>query len=767
MANKVSVELNANVKGFVDGMNQASESAKKYETDQRKVADSAVNFRKELGQTRKEVMNLAAGYARLDQEAKNSDFGQQMKKQLDAAKQSLSEMVDMQGDLNQEIKNMASDTRVFDTMAESVGILGESVSAAFGAIATFTGNTEDAKKAVAMFTTVQSGLSAVTKIQNALQSQSNTMMAVAKLQTLAAAAATKIKTAAEAKGTIVTKGATAAQAAFNAVAKANPYVLLASAIAAVIAGLLIFTKRSKEAAKATEQSTEALEEAKRATENYKNAIVQNFTALYIKYEDLRRQWVALRTEHEKQKWIQENKTKFKELGLAVKDLKSAEDTFVNNTKSVVDAFKKRAQAAALYDRIKELYSKKAELLLKKEDTEQSIANDAAKNKRHAKAGDEIKDQTYRNSGYGNVNAQGKWVFSEKGANRYNGTDASSNPVVKDIDNQIGSIDSNIDRAVGLIEKLGGTSGTISENAVPTGGGGGGKPSGDSAAISTELQDRQKKVKELTDEYVKLGDVETEEANKRKAEIRDLISQENERINKLKLYQEQAQGKLLGGEVQTSRAELEVEPEVSFSQKLVEEELNAQIEELKVNPIHIPVTADTSQVEKDAKDTKAAWYGAASAMSSAGQALSAIEDPGAKVAGILAEAIASVLAGYAQATAAASSMGPWAWIAFAIAGLATAMTVVSQIKSAGSFAEGGVIGGSSYGGDRLTANVNSGEMILNNRQQKKLFDMLDTNSMPTSGPQNIQVEGVISGTDLLLVQKNTNRVRRKSGTQITF
>lgn len=42
------------------------------------------------------------------------------------------------------------------------------------------------------------------------------------------------------------------------------------------------------------------------------------------------------------------------------------------------------------------------------------------------------------------------------------------------------------------------------------------------------------------------------------------------------------------------------------------------------------------------------------------------------------------------------------------------------KDAGSYATGGIIGGTSYTGDRLLARVNSGEMILNRQQQRQLF-----------------------------------------------
>lgn len=44
---------------------------------------------------------------------------------------------------------------------------------------------------------------------------------------------------------------------------------------------------------------------------------------------------------------------------------------------------------------------------------------------------------------------------------------------------------------------------------------------------------------------------------------------------------------------------------------------------------------------------------------------------------------------------------------------------------GQYATGGIIGGTSYNGDKLVAKVNSGEMILNPQQQNNLFDILNS------------------------------------------
>lgn len=65
------------------------------------------------------------------------------------------------------------------------------------------------------------------------------------------------------------------------------------------------------------------------------------------------------------------------------------------------------------------------------------------------------------------------------------------------------------------------------------------------------------------------------------------------------------------------------------------------------------------------------------------------------------------------------------IATVVANIASAVSTVKSAK----FANGGIVGGNSYTGDRVQVNVNSGEMILNTRQQAELFAM--ANGQPTN------------------------------------
>ncbi len=186
------------------------------------------------------------------------------------------------------------------------------------------------------------------------------------------------------------------------------------------------------------------------------------------------------------------------------------------------------------------------------------------------------------------------------------------------------------------------------------------------------------------------------------------------------------------------------------------EINEKLADLGIDPIEIDVkTGGVKNLEKEVAQTTDHVAGAAAAFSALGNAMGQIEDPGAKVAGMIAEAIGSVAAGYGAATAQAASMGPWAWIAFAVTGLATMIATIAGIKqaTAGSYTEGGIVPGSSFSGDNLTANVNSGELILNRAQQGAIAGQLNSNPMG-----NLALSMNLKGEDIQICLDNNKRRR---------
>ena len=166
--------------------------------------------------------------------------------------------------------------------------------------------------------------------------------------------------------------------------------------------------------------------------------------------------------------------------------------------------------------------------------------------------------------------------------------------------------------------------------------------------------------------------------------------------------------------------------VSISTETIIPSIDEIREYLEKNPIKIPIEAASDKIKGIMKTASIT----ADVVGSIGDAFNAIEDPAAKVAGTIAQAIASVALGYATATANAGSMGPWAWVAFAATGLAEMLTMISTIHSATGYASGGIVGGNSFSGDNVPAMVgntvvglNAGELILNKSQQNNIASQL--------------------------------------------
>jgi chromosome segregation ATPase len=104
---------------------------------------------------------------------------------------------------------------------------------------------------------------------------------------------------------------------------------------------------------------------------------------------------------------------------------------------------------------------------------------------------------------------------------------------------------------------------------------------------------------------------------------------------------------------------------------------------KLNEKQTEYAEETKEVEKADKKVKKqakTFQAVGDAVGNVGNALSALgeaaESPELNVAGIIAQAIANVMLGYASASTQAADMGPWAWIAFAASGLAIALSTVS-------------------------------------------------------------------------------------------
>lgn len=182
------------------------------------------------------------------------------------------------------------------------------------------------------------------------------------------------------------------------------------------------------------------------------------------------------------------------------------------------------------------------------------------------------------------------------------------------------------------------------------------------------------------------------------------------------------------------------------------------EDIQNNPIEVKIDVQKS-IDKlgTLGDAFADLGSIASSMSTL------FEDKGLNVAGIIAQAVATYILGWTEATKQATALGPIGWAAFGLSTAAQMFAMVAQIKSAGAYAEGGIINGRTTIGDYNIARVNAGEMILNKRQQSNLFDIINDGASNNAGVTVSEVR--IKGSDIYLALKNYGSTRQTLGKNI--
>lgn len=106
------------------------------------------------------------------------------------------------------------------------------------------------------------------------------------------------------------------------------------------------------------------------------------------------------------------------------------------------------------------------------------------------------------------------------------------------------------------------------------------------------------------------------------------------------------------------------------------------------------------------------------------------------------AIAESVLAMQQNIAQASKIGFPQNIPLIAGAAAQGVSIISNVRAvAGNFANGGIVGGSSFTGDALQANVNSGEVVLNFEQQRRLLNIANGASSgghQTGGSGNVTI-----------------------------
>ena len=697
------------------------------------------------------------------------------------------------GDTAQAVRLLSSDTATLDAGIEAFQGLAGAASIATGVMGMLGSENEDVQKAILKVQSAIGILNGVQAIANTLNKDSILMLKLKQFWESANAKTTVVATTATTANTVVTNANRIATQAWNTV-KAISKALLGDFTGLILVGagaLATYAMFTDDSTEADKKNADALKDQKSEAESLADTLSKKLgteTAnLTGKYLALRDGWKNCRNEHEKNEFITNNATAFESLGLNITDVSSAENAFVANTNSVVQALNARAEAAAYAAIQQELYEKaiRQEASVKQQKQKvttntRNINNQRARavgntkyhdtnnyttariqaqeaearetrkqaeemGRKSAEAARKATQLSKKSGAFGSVNTQ-KTGRKTTGTNRTTGkTHETIDPIapkgsLADLDNKTSKKKQELSFAV--------------------------KPE-DLVRINEELDTltSQKRYIEL---YMKEGgksiqdqvngsivdakvdakvDVSANDLNSLHAKWQQAIEASDEYQAKLREIQEQDRKELLSRQVD---AVVDGMSQLSNSASYLNnlgESFNNCSNALDYFSAAINTVVEGFQVYKgvvEAVNTLNELFASTSTAAASADTAATSQE----VANSTAKTAASSGEAIAGATASGAKMPfPMNLVAIA-AGVAAVIAALATIS--GSFADGGIIQGANTHGDQLLARVNAGEMILNGSQQRNLFNLLDGG---TGSNMSGQVEFKISGSALKGVLRN--------------
>ena len=782
-----NTQLRQGVRQISDIIRDAGRTANEVQSN---MGVSANSLKRDLRQLKGLLSTLTYQWRNLSDVERSSDLGRTLQAQIQAVEDKAGELADIQGDVSRVIGDLASDTRLWDAASEGLGILSNVGQTAVSVWGMFGGSVEDCTRALNAFNAVGSAVNTIIAIGNATQKESAIMKGINKVQQWALTRATQ-------EGTV-------AQGAFNAVANANPYMILATALVAVGAAIWSYISLTDKGTEATNKAKKAVDKYHKAlsegSKTYNKTLGETMTA-YIK---LQVEYQSLKTTSEKLDFIHNQQDAFHDLTMGIDSLADAERAFNDNTGEIIEAFRKRALAAALAAQATKLYQdaldvKAGDYVPYKEALDNHLLD---KDDFTHKAG----------SNYVKVNQRGAIKIAMKRANAVEGQTAyyyqESVALQAEADKTL--------KKHGLLYKK---SRGSSSHGGRNGGRGGRNGRNDKPTGLIEI--KQMKIRDLEDA-------------KNKAKTYDEIAKLNNEIYKAKKELEEMQDAFLVPTIEFKVADLSNKKDVNFTENLdfskqfdfskdmqkgmdkslkkinIEEEyqkiiddvanglkldkvtdkfnyLNEQMMSLGEKGLDTNKLTQASDAYNGFMDEVYGQFGGAdfsqqfsqlrtlgdlfqksglyadkagAATAYLGDSLKAMGEEGALAkTGAVMAAVGQIILGFASASKLAGEGGPWAWLAWVAAGVGTLATIISTVKG---FSSGGIVGEGNTIGDNTLIRVNKNEMVLNTRQQAHLFDILNGGSTTTMNGRGGEVTFKIRGCDLYGSLSNYSKIKAKSG-----
>lgn len=668
------------------------------------------------------------------------------------------EYKDAIGDAAQATRLLSSDTASLDALMEGLSAISSVASIATGAMGLFGAENENVQQAILDVQSALGILQGVQTLSNQLNKDSILMLKLKQIWearnvgiTITDTAATGANTAATGANTAANVASRLAQQAWNivkAIGKAllGDFTGLLLVGAGALVGYALYTRKSADEQDNLNTSTQNV------SNTFANTYAQSLSQTMSKYEQLRNEYINLKSEHQRIEWINNNQSAFQNLGLSVNDVSSAENVFVNNTDRVVQALDQRAQAAAWAAIAQEKYEAAFKARLQHNKLDKKVTKTRRNlNNQHARAAG---NNTYHDTrNYKSTGPQAQHLQQVEDDNLRQAQEATRESTKLKTKEQ------------STLGKMGGhNSGGGSRNTPRT-----------TIKKYTPKKDTPKIDTTPEPEVIPKGS------------IKDLQNKISKAQTKIELSVDSQERVKLQKEIEGYQLEIN---KIKFNDAIISTGIKDntlketksvianQLGEIKVSPIKLPPTKLEKSIEaieelKDAMSDLGGTFGditsqwadlailfeeggdssdkAGQGLAILGQTLQTIGGNGAvaKVGAVMA-AIGQIILGFTAAAAspAVTSTG-WGWLAFVGAGLAAVATTISTLQS---FSTGGIIQGGQIAGDQMLARVNAGEMILNGSQQKNLFNLLDSGGALASS-RSSNVEFKISGSALKGVLRN--------------
>lgn len=784
-----NTQLRQGVRQISDIIRDAGRTANEVQSN---MGVSANSLKRDLRQLKGLLSTLTYQWRNLSDVERSSDLGRTLQAQIQAVEDKAGELEDIQGDVSRVIGDIASDTRLWDAASEGLGILSNVGQTAVSVWGMFGGSVEDCARALNAFNAVGSAVNTIIAIGNATQKESAIMKGINTVQQWAL--------------TRATQAGTVAQGAFNAVANANPYMLLATALVAVGAAIWSYVSLTDEETEATKKSNKELDRKRQAAREYSNDYNKSLSDSMVAYKKLQAEWNSLKTDGEKIEFIKNQQDAFHDLNLGIDSIADAEKAFKEATNDVIESFMARARAAAAAAEAAKIYQDAINGV--KAGTKISLDDAKYLKLTH----EDVKTELDKN--YGILTPKGA---AKVGAIKMKSADVRAKPYFEYALSQETEADEKLKKN-GIYYKKNKSRGHSSNS--------GRNGRNDNTPIGI-IEKQEAKIRAL-------------EELKKKATSTEQIAKFNNEIYKARYMLDELQNTALTPTIEFKVADLSNKKDVNFTENLdfskqfdfskkfdfskdmqkgmdkslkkvnIEEEYQKMIDDVAnglklekvtdkfnylneqmmslgekgLDPNKLKQASDAyngfidevygqfggadfsqqfSQIRtlRDLFQTSGDYAEKAGAAAAyLGDSLKAMGENGALAkTGAVMAAVGQIILGFASASKLAGEGGPWAWLAWVAAGVGTLATIISTVKG---FSSGGIVGEGNTIGDNTLIRVNKNEMVLNTRQQAHLFDILNGGNNTTMNGRGGEVIFKIRGCDLYGSLSNYSKIKAKSG-----